>query len=180
MAERSAGSYCPIANRFMHFLEKQGLTTIHPLGDLKINLSYFRELNTAVGNGSFLSPHNKKLSRQTHQNNRRDREIEFLRDELFKAKKAMRYKDHVMQKLVDAKEDSDLYHRSITPGEERRLFNLLRGAIGFRGPAYIDKPWNRGNVRTLDPEDSKGRANEGLRAVGNTGLAASKARKAHR
>ena len=116
MAERSASSYRIIANRFMHFLEKegrppgdikaagdflaqlkakslgyhtalkwfyvflekQGITNIHPHRDLKVNLSYFRELNPAVGNGSAFSGHNKNLSRQVHNNYRLERENGFL------------------------------------------------------------------------------------------------------
>ena len=81
------------------------------------------------------------------------------RDELLKEKKANRYKDHVMEDLLEAWEFSDLYHRPITVGETRKRFNLLRGAIGYREPSYIDKPSGRSNVRTLD---SKGRAKKGV------------------
>ena len=42
MAERSAGSYRPIANRFMHFLEKEG----RPPGDVKAAGDFLDRLNT--------------------------------------------------------------------------------------------------------------------------------------
>ena len=160
-------SYRSSLKWFYVFLEKQGMTKIHPLGNLAVNLSYLRKATPAVGKDSFLSPHNIELSVQTQKIYQRDREIEFLRDEILKAKKAMRYKDRVMQDILDAWEDSNLYNRPITAGEARQHFNLLQGAINYRGPAYIDKPSGRGNVQTLESEDSKGRASEGLRAVGD-------------
>jgi len=152
-------SYRSSLKWFYVFLEKQGMTKIHPLGNLAVNLSYLRKPNPAVGKDSFLSPHNIELSAQTQKIYQRDQEIEFLQGEIMKLRKAIRYRNRVMEDILDAWEDSNLYNRPITAGEARQHFNLLQGAIGYRGPAYIDKPSGRGNVQALD---SKGRAKDGL------------------
>ncbi len=143
---------------FYVFLEKQGMTKIHPLGNLKVNLSYLRDPNPIIGEDTALT-HNKNLSRQVHQNHRYAREIEFLQDEIMKLKKAIRYKNDRMQDILDAWEDSNLYHRPITAGEARKHFNLLHGAISYRGPIHIGNPSDHSNVRALD---SEGRAKDGL------------------
>ena len=162
-------SYRSSLKWFYVFLEKQGMTKIHPLGNLAVNLSYLREPSLALSKPSALST----LSAQTHDNYQRDREIEFLQGELLKARKAMRYKDRIMEDILDAWELSDIYHKPITMDDARKHFNLLRGAIGYRGPSYIDKPSGHRDVRAFE-------ASEGLRAVGDAGEATRKARKTQR
>lgn len=143
---------------FYVFLEKQSITKIHPLGDLKISSSYLRKPTPAVGKDSFLSTH----SAQTHDNYRHAREMEFLQDALLKERKVNRYMRRIIEDFLEAWELSDIYHRPITVGETRKHFNLLRGAIGYRGPAYIDKPSRVSDVQALD---SKERAKKGVRQL---------------
>jgi len=152
-------SYRSALRWFYLFLERQRMTKIHPLGDLKVNLSYFRKTNPIIGKDAVLSTHNVDLTAQTDKIYQRDREIEFLQQEILKLKKAIRYKNDRMQDILDAWEDSNLYHRPITAGEARQHFNLLHGAISYRGPSHIDKPSGRSDVQALD---SKGRGKKGI------------------